>query len=99
MGQHPMEFREPRGRASSAWWLDRCAEAQQKRAEVFTEVENMLKRGEIKMWQAYRKLQFAYWKIQRNLYDYEDDMKEAFSEDHAEQSALEARVKAARECV
>jgi hypothetical protein len=66
-------YSAPRGSSMTTWWSERCADAGLARETAYTDICGRLNRGEISLWQAVARLRLAYWRIQRDLYDYDEE--------------------------
>jgi hypothetical protein len=73
MGMKKMPWKNPIGGSYGSMWVQRCADAELARDLAFTDVWGQLVRGEIALWQAVARLRLAYWRIQRDLYDYDEE--------------------------
>ena len=73
MGMSASPWSGPPGRGMTKWWAGRCADADLAREIAFTDAWGQLVRGEIALWQAVARLRLAYWRIQRDLYDYDQE--------------------------
>lgn len=73
MGMKALPWRGPLGGSDAPWWTLRCADADLVRELAFTEVWGQLNRGEIAYWQAVARLRQAYWRAQRDLYDFDEE--------------------------
>jgi hypothetical protein len=88
MGRPRAKFKAPEGEHAAGWWMGRVVEA---RARMEGELQAHIgkaKAGLISWPQVVRLLRLAYWRINRDLYDY----------DESDLQQLERRTKGAREC-